>query len=70
MTNDTPELRELKKQTRIMAERQAGGAGALVFLIALGVLTYLGVGGWWLWGGAVAAGLFGGQAAVKGYTAD
>lgn len=70
MGDETPELRELRKQTRIMAERQASYAGALIAILALAGLTWLGAEGWWLWGGALAAGVVGQAAAVRGYTAD
>ena len=67
---DSPELQELKKQTRMMAEKEASRAAAFLFILALFGAGWLGLTGWPLFAAAVGAAVVGWVGAMKVYAGN
>ena len=65
--SDSPELRELKKQTRMMAEKEASRAAALLFILGLLGAGWIGLTGWPLLAAGVGAAVVGWVGAMKAY---
>ena len=59
MSEESPELRELQKLTRLAAEKEASKAGGLMAAIGLFGGFYFEIGSWWLIALALAFGYLG-----------
>lgn len=67
---DSPELRELKKQTRMTAEERASYGGACWFVVSMFAAIFFGLSFWQVVVVSLAAGATGWWAAYHYYTKD
>lgn len=68
--SDSPELRELRKQTRMMAEKEASRTAAVLLILGLCAGGWLGLSGWPLAIVTIGAGVLGWFGGMKAYAGD